>query len=50
MQLWVRLKKGFRLVSDFRAANQRVEKVPGVMSNQEARMAKLIKAKFFRQS
>ena len=32
---------GVCLVSDFRAANQRVEKVPGVMPNQEASMAKL---------
>ena len=33
--------RGVRLVSDFRAANQRVEKVPGVMPSQEASMAKL---------
>ena len=37
-------KGGFRLVSDFRAANQRVEKVPGVMPNQQASMAKLSEA------
>ena len=40
-------KGGFRLVSDFRAANQRVEKVPGVMPNQEASMAKLSEAKLY---
>ena len=33
-------------MSDFRAANQRVEKVPGVIPNQEASMAKLSEAKF----
>ena len=40
-------KGGFRLVSDSWAANQRVEKVPGVMPNQEASMAKLSEAKFY---
>ena len=40
-------KGGFRLVSDFRAANQRVEKVPGAMPNQEASMAKLSEGKFY---
>ena len=34
------------MVSDFRAANQQVEKVPGVMPNQEASMAKLSEARF----
>ena len=34
------------MVSDFRAANQQVEKVPGVMPNQEASMAKLSEAGF----
>ena len=34
-------------MSDFRAANQRVEKVPGVMPNQEASMAKLSEAEFY---
>ena len=38
-------KKGFRMVSDFRAANQQVEKLPGVMPNQEAIMAKLSEAR-----
>ena len=38
---------GFRLVSDFRAATQRVEKVSGVMPNQEANMATLSEANFF---
>ena len=33
-------------MSDFRAANQRVEKVPGVMPNQKASMAKLSEAQF----
>ena len=37
-------KGGFRMVSDFRAANQQVEKVPGVMPNQEASIAKLSEA------
>ena len=40
------MKGGFRMVSDFRAANQQVEKVPGVMPNQEASMAKLSEAGF----
>ena len=40
-------KGGFPLGSDFRAANQRVEKVPGVMPNQEASMVKLSEAKFY---
>ena len=40
-------KGGFRLVSDFGAANQRVEKVPGVMPNQEVSTAKLSEAKFY---
>ena len=47
MQLRLRRKNGgFRLVSDIRAANQRVEKVRGGMPNQEASMAKLSEAKF----
>ena len=37
-------KMGFRLVSNFRAANQRVEKVPGMMPNQEPSMAKISEA------
>ena len=36
------------MVTDFRAANQQVEKVPGVMMpNQEASMAKLSEAKIY---
>ena len=31
------------MVSDFRAANQQVEKVPGVIPNEEASIAKPIK-------
>ena len=41
------MKGGFRMVSDFRAANQQVEKVPGVMPNQETSMAKLSEARFY---
>ena len=40
-------ERGFCLVSDFRAANQCVEKVPGVIPIQEANMAKLSEAKFY---
>ena len=40
-------KGGVRLVSGFRAANQRVEKVPGVMPNQEASIAKLSEANIY---
>ena len=36
------------MVSDVRAANQQVEKVPGVMLNQAASMAKLSEARFYR--
>ena len=32
---------------DFRAANQKVKKVPGVMYNQKASMAKLSEARFY---
>ena len=39
-------KGGVRMVSDFPAANQQVEKVPGVMPNQKASMAKLSEARF----
>ena len=39
-------KGGLRLVSDCRAANQRVEKVPGVMPYQEASIDKLSDAMF----
>ena len=34
-------KGGFCLVSDYRAVNKQIEKVPGVMPNQEAKMADL---------
>ena len=34
-------KGGFRLVSDYRAVNKQIEKVPGVMPNQEVEMADL---------
>ena len=47
MQLCLRRNMGFRLVRDFLAANQRVEKVQGVMPNQETSMAKLSKATFY---
>ena len=40
-------KEGFRMVSDFRAASQQVEKVPGVMPKQEVSMAKLSDARFY---
>ena len=35
------------MVNDVRPANQQVEKVPGVMPNQEASMAKLSEAKIY---
>ena len=34
-------------MNDFRAANQQVEKVPFVIPNQEASMAKLSEARFY---
>ena len=34
-------KGGFRLMSDYRAVDKQIEKVPGVMPNQEAEMADL---------
>ena len=40
-------KGGFRMVSDFRAANQQVEKVPGMTANREASMARLSEARFY---
>ena len=41
-------KKGeVHLVSDFRAANKNIEKVPGVMPNQEAEMADVRRATFY---
>ena len=40
-------KDGFHILSDSRAANQQVEKVSGVMPNQEASMAKLSEARFY---
>ena len=42
-------KGGFRLVSDHRAVNKQIEKVPGVMPNQEAEIADLRGAKCFRK-
>ncbi|CAB1096113.1 unnamed protein product [Ectocarpus sp. CCAP 1310/34] len=39
-------KGGYRLLSDFRAANNQVEKVPGVMPNPEASMAQFSATKF----
>ena len=35
------------MVSDFRAANQQVEKVPGMTANREASMARLSEARFY---
>ena len=40
-------KDSFRLVSDYKAANEQVEKSPGVMPNQEADMVDLLSARFF---
>ena len=40
-------KGGFGLVGDFRVENQRVEKVTGVMPNQEPSMAKPSEAKIY---
>ena len=40
-------KGGFHMVNDVRADNQQVEKVPGVMPNQEASMAKLSEVRFY---
>ena len=41
-------KKGrFSLVSDYRAVNKQIKKVPSVMPNQEAEMADLRGAPFF---
>ena len=37
----------FRLVSDYKAVNEQVEKSPGVMPNQESDMLDLLSAKFF---
>ena len=34
-------KGGFRFASDYRAVNEKIEKIPGVMPNQEAEMADL---------
>ena len=36
-----------RMVGDFRAVNKQVKKVPSVMPDQEASMAKLTAARFF---
>lgn len=43
-------KGGYRLVSDYRAVNKQVKKVPAIMPNQEATMARLRGAKFFGKS
>ena len=40
-------KKGFRFVSDDHAVNRQIEKIPGVMPNQEAEMADLRRATCF---
>ena len=40
-------KGGFHMVSDFQAANEQVEKVPGVISSKEASMTKLSEARFY---
>ena len=40
-------KDSFRLVSDYKAVNEQVEKSPGVMPNQEADMVDLLSARFF---
>ena len=37
----------FRLMSDYKAVNEQVEKSPGVMPNQEADMVDLLSARFF---
>ena len=42
-------KGGFCLRSDYRAINKQVEKVPGVMPNQEVEMADLRVATYFRK-
>ena len=43
-------KDSFRLVSDYKAVNEQVEKSPGVMPNQEADMVDLLSARFFDKS
>ena len=40
-------KGGFCLVSDYRAVNKQIEKVPGVMPNQETEMADMQRATCF---
>ena len=40
-------KDSFRLVSDYKAVNEQVEKSPGVMPNQEADMVDRLSARFF---
>ena len=46
---WITVPKkdSFRLVSDYKAVNEQVEKSPGVMPNQEADMVDLLSARFF---
>ena len=39
-------KDSFRLVSDYKAVNEQMEKSPGVMPNQEADMVDLLSARF----
>ena len=43
-------KDSFRLVSDYRAVNEQVEKSPSVMPNQEADMVDLSSSHFFGKS
>ena len=40
-------KDSFRLVSDYKAVNEQVEKSPGVMPNQKADMVDILSARFF---
>ena len=40
-------KDSYRLVSDYKAVNEQVEKSPGVMPNQEPDMMDLLSARFF---
>ena len=43
-------KDSFRLVNDYEAVNEQVEKSPDVMPNQEADMVDLLSARFFGKS
>ena len=40
-------KDSFRLVSDYKAVNEQVQKSPGVMPNQEADIVDLLRARFY---